>query len=89
VSDHLRLATDGGKPTLQIGPIADVASEARAFADEIDDGQLGKVDSAIVITHGSELATHCWGDALDLITAIGVLESAKHHILQRLLDGAS
>lgn len=82
----LRLVTDHGKPTLQIGPLADVASEARTFADEIDDGQLGQVTSAIVITSGTHLATHYWGDGLGLIEAIGVLEAAKHHIIRKLLE---
>lgn len=78
----LRLIADHGK---QIGPISDVASEARAFADNADDGQFGRVDSAIVITQGSELATHYWGEGLDLITAIGVLEAAKQHIVRKML----
>lgn len=88
MTDHLRLVTDSGVPTLSIGPVSDVASEARAFADAVDDGQFDRVDSAIVISQGSQLATHYWGDGLDLITAIGVLEAAKQHIIAKLLDGA-
>lgn len=82
----IRLVSDNGQPTLGVGPISDVASEARAFADEVDDGQLGRVDSAIVISQGSELVTHYWGEGLDLITAIGVLEAAKQHIIQKMLN---
>jgi hypothetical protein len=55
----------------------DVSAEARAFADDLEDGQLGHVRSAIVITQGSQLATHYWGTGLNLIDAIGVLEAAK------------
>lgn len=67
-------------------PTGDVAAEARSFADAVDDGQLGKVNGAIVITSGSALVTHYWGNGLDLIGAIGVLEAAKHHIIGKLLE---
>jgi hypothetical protein len=68
-------------------PDGDVAAEARKFAEDVDDGQLGRVTSAIVITSGSELATHYWGSGLNLIDAIGILEAAKHHIIMKLLEG--
>ncbi|WP_155262940.1 hypothetical protein [Sphingomonas segetis] len=85
MTDHIRLVTENGQPALTVGPLADVGSEARAFADEVDDGQLGRVDSAIVITAGTQLATHYWGHGMDLITAIGVLEAAKQHIVRKIL----
>ena len=69
-----------------VGPLADIAAEARAFADAVDDGQFGRVGSAIVISQGSQLITHYWGDGLDLVTAIGVLEAAKQHIIRKMLD---
>ena len=65
---------------------ADVAKEAREFADAVAAGKHGDITAAIVITSGTGLDTHYWGDGMNLVDAIGILETAKHHLIRRLLD---
>ncbi len=69
-----------------VKPSADIAGEARAFADAVDAGEHGTIEAAMLITSGTGLDTHYWGDGLNLIDAIGILETAKHHLIRRLLD---
>lgn len=67
-------------------PKADIAAEARDFADAVDAGRFASPTAAIVITSGEGLETHYWGEGLNLVDAIGILETAKHYLIRRLID---
>ena len=67
-------------------PKPDVAGEARAFADNLDNDEFGRVDAALVITSGGSLQCHYWGETLDLVQAIGILETAKMNLVRKLID---
>lgn len=63
-----------------------VPADAREFADKVEDGEFGKIDAAIVITSGAGLNTHYWGEGMNLVDAIGILETAKYHLVKRLTE---
>lgn len=67
-------------------PKADIAAEARDFADAVDAGEFGQPNAAIVITSGAGLETHYWGEGMSLVDAIGILETAKHFLVRRLMS---
>ena len=65
---------------------ADIAGEAREFAEKIEADEYGRIDAALVITSGGSLQCHYWGDNLDLVQAIGILETAKMNLVRKLLE---
>ena len=69
-----------------VKPSADIAGEARQFADAVDAGEHGDVQAAILLTSGKSLETHYWGSDLNLVEAIGILETAKHFLVRRLMS---
>lgn len=66
-------------------PKADIAAEARSFADKIEAGEFDRVDTVLVISSGKYLQCHYWGNELDVVEAIGVLETAKANLVRRLI----
>jgi hypothetical protein len=62
----------------------DIPGEARDFADRVEEGEFGRIDMAIVVTSGGSLQSHYWGD-MDPVKIIGMLETAKHNLVRKLL----
>ena len=67
-------------------PQADIAKDAREFADSIDAGEHDRIDAAIVITTGKALQCLYWGEGIDMVQAIGVLEVAKANLVLKLMS---
>ena len=65
---------------------ADIAKDAREFADGLEAGEYDRVDAALVITTGEALQCLYWGDGIDIVQAIGVLEVAKANLVAKLVD---
>jgi len=63
---------------------ADIAKEAREFADNLDAGEFGNVEAAMVITSGGSLQCHYWGEGINIVEAIAMLETAKFNLVQKL-----
>jgi len=66
--------------------LADIAGTIRGIADDIEKGELGQVDRAILILVGDDgepITVGCGTDCNRVMT-LGVLEYAKHRFVQSL-----
>jgi hypothetical protein len=68
--------------------LRDIALMARKFADSVEAGEFGEIETAMVMLEGSEgIQTFGWGDVVSFRESIGMLEIAKAHLLGIMLDG--
>jgi hypothetical protein len=68
--------------------LRDVARMAREFADTAERGELGEIQSAmLVLETESGVQTFHWGDNLSLAEAIGVIELAKARFINEAFRG--
>lgn len=85
----LRLASDSTNVEAFPGPnLRNIAEMARKFADSVDAGEFGELETALVMIEGAEgIQTFGWGDVVSFRETIGMLEIAKAHLLGVMLDG--
>jgi hypothetical protein len=68
--------------------LRDIANAARKFADAVDAGEFGELETALVMLEGSDgIQTLGWGGVASFRETIGVLEIAKAHLLDMMLGG--
>lgn len=68
--------------------LRDIAASARKFADAVEAGEFGEIETALVMIEGSEgIQTLGWGDVVSFRETIGTLEIAKAHLLDIMLGG--
>ncbi len=79
----LKVAVDNTNVEQFPGPnLRDIAVMARKFADDVEAGNFGEVETALVVLEGSEgVQTFGWGDVVSFRETIGTLEIAKAHLL--------
>lgn len=65
---------------------ADIPGEARDFADKAEAGEFGNLNAAIVITSGGSLQCHYWGDGVNIVEAIAMLECAKMNLVRKMCE---
>jgi hypothetical protein len=85
----LKVAVDNTNIEAFPGPnLRDIALMARKFADSVDAGEFGELETVLVMIEGSDgIQTLGWGDSISFRETIGSLEIAKAHLLGIMLDG--
>lgn len=67
-------------------PVNDIAGMARQFADAYEAGEYAGTTTALLVLDGTQaMHTLNWGDGPSCNEAIGILETAKQHIIRNLL----
>ena len=81
----LRLVSIDGESTLPVD-LSDVATSARAFADQIDAGKIN-VERLIVVGIVNGVVTYtAWGKTPTVLEATGLLELASRRIERDVRD---
>jgi hypothetical protein len=85
----IKIAVDNTNVEAFPGPnLRDIAEMARRFADSVEAGEFGDVETALVMVEGVEgIQTFGWGGVASFRETIGALEIAKAHLLGIMLDG--
>jgi hypothetical protein len=73
---------------LPTGNVQDLPAMARRFAEDLERGDYGEVNTILVVIDGpSTLEILNWGDNPTVFGAIGLLEVGKGHMVRMLLEG--
>jgi hypothetical protein len=68
---------DIGPDVLTISNIADIATEAREFAEALETSQIAPRTVLVVFESDGDMHVKCWGQAPSILEALGTLELAK------------
>lgn len=66
-------------------PAETLADALRRFADDLDECNAQMPDSALVLMIGRGLSLHSIGAEIQHVEAIGSLETAKTHLVNKLV----
>lgn len=68
--------------------LRDIAAAARKWADAVEAGEFGELETALVMVEGPEgIETFGWGNIVTFRDTIGMLEIAKAHLIDVMFSG--